>query len=138
MLTSAPTKKQIEEWKRVFREKGAFLKPNRISGKQLDSYFREKYSPKREDIDSLKEAIYLNKTEQDGDIPKDISHIVTYVVNDDIYVGIDLYSGFFQVECEEISRMSSVYDDLFLTRGLDEKDLQNFFLTAQYIQLIEK
>ena len=34
--------------------------------------------------------------------------------------------------------MAKIYDDLFVFRGLDEKDLENYFLVAQYIECREK
>lgn len=46
-----------------------------------------------------------------------------------MFVGIDLVSGYFYVEGSE-----EIYDDLFAFRGLDERDLDNFFLVAEYVK----
>jgi hypothetical protein len=56
-----------------------------------------------------------------------------YIFLDDIYVGIDLTSGEFQIECEDINSVIPIYDDLFAFRGLDDDDIQNYFLVAQYL-----
>ena len=48
-------------------------------------------------------------------------------------MGIDLVSGYFHVESPDRKEMERIYDDLFAFRGLDETDLQNYFLVAQYL-----
>ena len=61
--------------------------------------------------------------------------IIAYKSKDSsILVGIDLITGFFHIEGKDIKTVTDIYDDLFLFRGLDEKDLKNYFLVAQYIQ----
>ena len=54
---------------------------------------------------------------------------------EDVWVGIDLKSGYFMVESLNEEKMKEIYDDLFLYRGLDQKDLENFFLVAEYVRL---
>ncbi len=39
------------------------------------------------------------------------------------------------VESLNEEKMKEIYDDLFLYRGLDQKDLENFFLVAEYVRL---
>lgn len=53
----------------------------------------------------------------------------------DILVGIDLSSGEFHIEAEDIDRVIPVYDDLFVYRGLGKNDLNNFVLVAEYVRL---
>ena len=53
-------------------------------------------------------------------------------------MGIDLNTGFFQVECEDINKMKIIWDDLFIVRGLSEEDIENFVIAAQYILLQNK
>ncbi|MDO4176592.1 MAG: hypothetical protein Q4D99_03830 [Bacillota bacterium] len=57
------------------------------------------------------------------------------MLEENIYVGIDLNSGFFQVECKDVDKMGAVWDDLFLARGLSEEDIDNYVIAAQYILL---
>lgn len=61
--------------------------------------------------------------------------VSAYELEGNIYVGIDLNSGFFQVECEDVDKMRAVWYDLFLARGLSEKDIDNYVIVAQYILL---
>lgn len=42
------------------------------------------------------------------------------------------------MESEDIQKIVSIYDDLFVYRGLDEEDLNNYFLVAEYIKLTQK
>jgi hypothetical protein len=46
-----------------------------------------------------------------------------------------LISGEFQIECEYVNSIIPIYDDLFVFRGLDNDDIQNYYLVAQYITL---
>lgn len=50
-------------------------------------------------------------------------------------MGIDLVSGEIHVECDDIMKVVYLYDDLFAYRGLDEDDLDNPFLVAEYVKL---
>ncbi len=50
-----------------------------------------------------------------------------------IYIGIDTITGFYTVEGSTM-----LYDELNAIRGLDEKDLQNYVVVAQYIEALEK
>ncbi len=52
--------------------------------------------------------------------------------------GIDTESGYFQIESENMKLMEEIYDDLFLFRGLDECDLNNYFLVAEYVQILNR
>lgn len=58
---------------------------------------------------------------------------VTYFVGNNVFVGIDLASGYFCVEGSE-----RIYDELFAFRGLDEKDLDNVFLVAEYVECAKR
>lgn len=136
MIISAVTREQLAHWQQIYRLYGSSLQPNRISGAALDKYFREKYQPVVTTNIAFQEVVLRNA--QENDSLTDISKIVVYILNDEIYVGIDLISGFFQVECEDISKMASIWDDLFVTRGLSARDLENYVLTAQYILLSRK
>lgn len=138
MITSAVSKEQIETWKEIYMLRKDSLKPNRISGEALDTYFRETYQPERIENRDFKEVVYQNAKEQNPTLTPDQSKISTYLLDGDIYVGIDLRSGYFQVECEDINKMIPVWDDLFFTRGLSERDLAHFVLTAQYILISQK
>lgn len=50
-----------------------------------------------------------------------------------IFVGLDLASGYFQVEGSTM-----LWDELCCLQGLDEKDLQNAVIVAQYILALRR
>ena len=50
-----------------------------------------------------------------------------------VFVGVELESGFFCVEGSSI-----IWDELYVFRDLDEKDIQNYFCVAEYISCLKK
>ena len=136
MITECVTKERIDYWKQLWQEKVSTLKPNRISGILLKEYFQNKYSPTSfEDKDFL-DAVKFNFIERYGEKAADFSNIICYSVDEDVHVGIDLSTGFFHIESNNIEKCISIYDDLYVKRGLDNDDLQNFVLVGQYIELL--
>lgn len=131
MITTEVTSEQIDNWKKIYSENKNKLVVNRISGKALDNYFVEKYHPIKAAPSQFVDIVILNAKENDDHEPI----VSSYVLEENIYVGIDLNSGFFQVECEDIDKMRAVWDDLFLARGLSEEDIDNYVIAAQYILL---
>lgn len=138
MITSKVTKEQLAKWQELYTLKKDSLNPNRISGVQLNEYFRKKYIPVKQNNDYFKSMVYQNAKEYDSSIKLNIADILTYTIDENVFIGIDLLSGYFQVECEEIEKAIPIWDDLFLTRGLSKADLDNYVLVAQYILLLEK
>lgn len=137
MLMYEPTKEMIEEWKAIFDQVRGTLRPNRKSGEEVDRYFREIYPWKEYTSPEFRQMLKTGILENEHTIKK--LHglrpdIRTYLV-EDVLIGIDLISGEFHVESEDFDRMQEIYDDLFAFRGLDEEDLENFFLVAQYVKL---
>ena len=138
MLTTKPTAEMIKEWQRIYKDYRECLFPNRKSGEQVNNYFIDKYKPVMFTSEKFKNVVLYNIIENAHNKEKlplgSTPNIVTYKAGK-ILVGIDLVTGFFHIEGEDISIVSKIYDDLFLFRGLDEKDLDNYFLVAQFIQL---
>ena len=56
------------------------------------------------------------------------------IIGSPIYVGMDLITGYFQVEGE----CSLLWDQLFAFRGLDAMDLENYYLVAEYIGCLRR
>lgn len=131
MISTEVTSEQIENWRKIYSENKNELVVNRISGKALDNYFVEKYHPIKEAPSQFVDIVILNAKENDEQEPI----VSAYELEGNIYVGIDLNSGFFQVECEDVDKMRTVWDDLFLARGLSEEDIDNYVIAAQYILL---
>jgi hypothetical protein len=115
------------------------LQPNRKTGVEVNQYFCDKYAPDifvfNEFSEVVQQNIFMNDFYKEK-LPKGVlPQIVTYTLeNSCIFVGIDLISGYIHVEGENLGSVEEIYDDLFVFRGLDEKDIENYFLVAQYIQ----
>lgn len=140
MITSEVTPGMLEEWKRIFDLHRFKLSPNRKKGIEVDDYFRNRYTYQILDSPRFKNVVELNIMENEHSrrkLPKRMKpDIYTYRVGD-VLVGIDTVSGEFCVECEEIEKAIPVYDDLFVYRGLDEDDLKNYVLVAEYVKLAQ-
>lgn len=134
MLTQEVTPEMVKEWKQIYEEKRSLLKPNRKTGAELDEYLRTKYPVTPVNTDKADKIVIENIINNqcfreklpDGAEPKPVTY---YVGENRVFVGIDLVSGYFYVEGSE-----EIYDDLFAFRGLDERDLDNFFLVAEYVK----
>ncbi len=138
MLTTKPTTEMLLEWKRLHEEYRPKLTPNRKSGAQVDGYFREKYPHTPMDSEELREMIAAEILENPHHAEKllpDTKPDVRCYLSGDVLVGIDLVTGHIHAESEDTEKMAKLYDALFLYRGLDEKDLENAFLTAEYVRL---
>ncbi len=140
MITSEVTPETLEEWKRIFELHRPKLSPDRKKGIEVDDYFRNKYTYQIFDSPRFKKVVEFNIMENEHSrrkLPKRMKpDIHTYRVGD-VLVGIDTVSGEFCVECEEIEKAIPVYDDLFVYRGLDEDELKNYVLVAEYVKLTQ-
>ena len=142
MITHKATRRDIERWRRIYEQNRISLVPNRISGTELEHYFVEKYAPQPyADADFLS-VVVGNLLENDvhrEKLPAGAQpNVAAYRLPHDVLVGIDRTTGFFHVECADIPRAAAVWDDLFVRRGLDARDLSNFVTTAQYLLLTQR
>lgn len=140
MLTSKPTMEMILEWKRIFKMQKYSIMPNRKSGIEIDEFFRKKYNFASIEDTDFSRIVAQNILENEHSSQKlgGLSPNIKVYFSDDIYVGIDLISGEFHIECADIDRIVPIYDNLFVFRGLDKYDIQNYFLVAQYITLTNR
>lgn len=136
MITAPVTREQLERRKKLWSENISSLKPNRITGRQLNEYFCQKYSPAVFEDDGFKEVVKFNLMQEYGAKAGAGAKIVCYTADRDIYVGIDLDTGFFHIESQRIEACVPIYNDLYVKRGLNERDLQNYVLTGQYLELL--
>ena len=141
MLTTEPTIEMIQEWKCIYNENRDKLKLNRKSGAEINDYFCNKYRFEKLDSLSFHDVVEFNIMKNESNREKlpqgAVPQIVAYKAKDSsVLVGIDLVTGFFHIEGKDINRVAEIYDDLFLFRGLDETDIKNYFLVAQYFQCL--
>ena len=141
MLTMEPTKEMIAEWKQIFEMYQSSLVPNRKSGDKVDQYFREKYPHQIFDNAEFREIVSLNITENDcfsRKLPQGTLPNIQSYKTGNVFVGIDLCTGEFHIESENIEEVIPIHDDLFTYRGLDAEDINNFFLVAEYVKLTQR
>lgn len=142
MLTRAPTPEDAAEWKRTAERYRPLLRPNRISGRALYDHLRSRYplTPLHDARADrvVRDNILKNRCFAEAlpeGVPPDpvcclIEHsgagVELYRAQDeafsgtDIFVGIDLASGYFSVEGSGL-----LWDELYAYRGLNETDLEN-------------
>ncbi len=137
------------------------LRPNRKSEPELLSYLlslypmTERFDPKALDVISSNVTMNEHLAEK---LPKGVAPVprAFYLENlaggkkfyepsnkdpyavwgcdiSNIFVGIDVSSGFFMVEGSTL-----LCDELCAFQGVDEKDLQNYVITAQYLQALKR
>ncbi|WP_329887467.1 hypothetical protein [Pseudoramibacter faecis] len=102
-----------------------------VSDRELNDSFIAKYAPPQKQIPEFEQIVRLNAQENGTRYPE----VVTYVLWGNVYVGIELNTGYFQVECETVEKMTQIWDALFLKRGLNEDDIENDVMAAQWILL---
>lgn len=155
MLMQQPTLEMVERWKDVWREYKDKLLPNRKSGIEVVEYLKNKYILKELNDDNAKQVVIdnliYNKSLADK-LPMGVeTSVITFVIENksrgkflyenqdeifkenDIFVGVELESGFFCVEGSSL-----LWDELYAFQGLDEKDIQNYFCVAEYISCLKK
>lgn len=155
MLTQEATPEMVETWKEVWNKYKDKLLPNRKSGKEVLEYLKNKYPLEEQQNDNAKLVVINNVLDNKayadklpiGAKPAPVTFIVKnessgkflYENQDEIFkgnnifVGIDLESGFFCVEGSSL-----LWDELYAFQGLDEKDIQNYFCVAEYISCLKK
>ncbi len=155
MLTQEATAERVEAWKAVWNQYKDRISPNRKSGQEVRGYLTSRY-PTAEFHDgtaarTVTENVLSNKPFADK-LPQGVPPMaVTFIMKRegagetlyenqdgiykgmDIFVGIDLVSGFF---CVEGSPM--LWDELYAFRGLDGDDIQNYYCVAEYVKCLER
>ena len=138
MITKPVTEKELNNWKNLWESNREYLSINRISGAKLHDYFINKYAPEKYGNRAFFEAVRLNDIDKNGKNSVNDEDIVCYSIKNDVFVGIDISNGFFHIESEDIYKCIPIYDDLFVKRGLNEGDINNYVIAGQYLELKEQ
>ncbi len=150
MLMQEPTEEMIKEWQDIYNKNKDGLKPNKKEGIEIIEYLKEKHSVIEIENPELEKVVYdnivLNEYSNEklcGKNPViklfEVTDKNLYEKQDDtfkgikIVVGIELNTSYIFVEGS-----SYLYDKLMAFTGLDDKDITNYFLVAQYIKCKEK
>ncbi len=150
MLIKKATQEDIREWKEIYEKHKNTLTPNKKSAEEIIGFLKSRYTA-TEIIDAeykrvVSDNILLNGFSRDklkGKTPEirlfKISDEGLFYRQDavfkgtDIIVGIEVNTSYIFVEGS-----SELYDELFAFAGLDECDLKNYFLVAEYVKLTNK
>ena len=161
MIFQQPTKADFNRWKAQARRYKPLLLPHRKSGGEVLDYLKSRY-PLTEltDPDVLSvisdnvtetpywaeklpagarpdpRAFYLENEGEGAAFYRPENQDSAQVWGGEIlriFVGIDLSSGFYMVEGSSL-----LWDELCAFQGLDEKDLNHYVVTAQYINALER
>lgn len=141
MITSEMTIEKVEEYRKLYQKRRNALKPNRKSGQEVEKHIVDTYNAVRIEHSGFKKVVEDNILTNDfkrEKLPRGVRPNVKVYALDDVLVGIDTVSGEFHVECNDINKMAEIYDNLFVFRGLDEADLNNFVLVGEYIKCFER
>lgn len=156
MITSRPTRAQLERWKKLWEQHRGDIEPCRKTGQQLIDYLLAMYDTEEIHDSVLYGAICGNITENphfshklpDGEQPQPRM----FAVGDSgsgarlysrrsrreaqakhILVGVDTVSGCYHVEGSEL-----LWDELCAYQGVDSADLENYVCTAMYVLCRER
>lgn len=155
MLTREVTPEMVLAWKVTFDQYRPQLRQNKKTGLELIAYLQQKYPITELNDERLKQVvvdnvlsngIHANKVPV-GKTPLAKGFIIgdtgagkyLYEKQDALYagmkiiVGVELGSGYFLVEGSSL-----LWDELFAFRGLDDVDLTNYYLVAEYISCLKK
>lgn len=156
MLTHKAKKAEIAEWKKTFESYKGLLQPNRKSGGEIARYLCERYPVRpifeKKALDVVTENVLgndcLKEKLPNGALPRPAAFIAehsgagaelyekrerVFHKSEEIFVGIDLETGYFCVEGS-----GELYDELIAFRGLDDRDLENFYLVAEYVAAAQR
>ena len=150
MLMQKPTEEMIKEWQDIYNKNKDSLKPNKKDGLEVIEYLKENHSVVEVENSELEKVVYdnivLNEYSNEKLCGKnpiirlfEVTDKNLYKKQEDVYkgikiiVGIELNTSYIFVEGS-----SYLYDELMVFTGLDDKDITNYFLVAQYIKCKEK
>lgn len=161
MITQEVTPEILAEWKKTYAQYRDLLAPNRKCGTDLLNYLQSNYTLTEITDEKALRAISENVSRNEcfseklpaGQLPLPKAfylenagngHKFYLSENKDqpdlwggeitkIFVGVDICSGFYMVEGSTM-----LCDELRAFQGLDEKDLQNYVVVADYIHALER
>lgn len=150
MLMQEPTEEMIKEWQDIYNKNKNKLKPNKKDGLEIIEYLKGNHSVIEVENTKLEKVVYdnivLNQFSNQKLCGKnpiirlfEVTDKNLYEKQDSIFkgikiiVGIELHTSYIFVEGS-----SYLYDELMAFTGLDDKDITNYFLVAQYIKCKEK
>ena len=150
MLMQEPNEEMIKEWQDIYNKNKDKLKPKKKDAQKKEEYLKETNSVIENENTKLEKVVYDNIVLNEFSNQKlcgknpiirlfEVTDKNLYERQDDIFkgikiiVGIELNTSYIFVEGS-----SYLYDELTAFTGLDDEDITNYFLVAQYIKCKEK
>lgn len=155
MLTRKVTTEMIREWKETAKTYRSLLRPGRKTGAEILAYLAGKYPVREFTTDTLRDVVGDNILSNEcharkmpaGTIPEVSGFLIEntgtgkhlYENQEDMFRGraiigaVELNSAYFMVEGSSL-----LWDELFAFQGLDEEDLANYYLVAEYIGCLKR
>lgn len=155
MLACKVTPEMVRKWKDTSAKYRPLLRPNKKSGTEILVYLTGKYPVKEIPAESISEVIADNVLLNDcyarkmpaGKTPEATGFFIEntgagkhlYENQDEFFrgrpiiAGVELHSAYFMVEGSSL-----LWDELFAFRGLDEEDLANYYLVAEYVACLRR
>ena len=145
-----PTEEMMKEWQDIYNKNKDSLKPNKKDGLEIIKYLKESHSVIEIENKELENVVYDNIILNEFSNQKlcgknpiirlfEVTDKTLYKKQEKVYKGIkiivaiELNTSYIFVEGS-----SYLYDELVAFTGLDDKDITNYFLVAQYIKCKEK
>lgn len=155
MLTRKATPELVRQWKDTAETCRPLLCPNKKTGAELLAYLTGKYPVRELRTDSLRDVVEDNILSNEcharkmpaGTTPEVSGFVIEnagtgkhlYEQQDEMFRGrtiiaaVELHSGYFLVEGSSL-----LWDELCAFRGLDEEDLENYYLVAEYVGCLKR
>ena len=155
MLMQEATTEMVKAWKATFDKYRMQLRPNKKTTFEIIKYLKQKYILAEQTGEKLNKIVVDNVILNDCHASKlpvgktPIAKVffvedtgagkLLYEQQDNVFkgtkiiVGVELETAFFMVEGS-----SFLWDELFALRGLDEDDLNNYYLVAEYISCLKR
>ncbi|MCC0653974.1 hypothetical protein [Clostridioides sp. ES-S-0001-03] len=153
--TQEVSQQKVREWKAVYEKYRSTLNVNAKSILELVEYLKQKYTLKEEASEEFKNVVInnikLNKPFSKK-IPsnKELKPIVFTIQNEgkaktlyenqeEVYSGCSIVVGMeFETGCVFVEGSSELADEITTFKGLDEDDINNYYLLANYVRCIKK
>lgn len=155
MIFGPASKEKLSEWREIHKQYKDKLTTNRKSGKEILVYLQNKYLLEEFNEERAFRAVYENvlknefqkqklplnsQPEPKTFILKNEGNGKTIYDNQEpiwencpIFIGIDLSSGYVQIEGSCI-----LYDEIYAFQGIDEYDIENCVRVAEYIDCVKR
>lgn len=150
-----PAGETIQEWKSVYEQYKFLLYPNFKPITQVIEYLKQKYPLQEETSERFKEIVVANIKLNgqlvlkipDGKeltpivfiVPNEGNASMLYEIREEVYNGSPIIVGMeFETGCFFIEGSDELTDEVTAFKGLDEHDMKNYYVVANYVRCLKK